>query len=121
MSSRRVYLSKSRLMSARQCLKRLYLEVNRPELVVYSPATEAAFKTGNAIGDIAHQVYGNEDAVVIPYEGGMPHALKKTARLVGAELGANPCSRRVRHFTGPTRIDEVVDRLDAIDAYHEGF
>jgi hypothetical protein len=82
MSSKRVYLSKSRLMSARQCLKRLHLEIHRPELIVHSAATEAAFATGHAVGEIAQQIYGNEDAVVIPYEGGMDHALKKTARLV---------------------------------------
>lgn len=82
MVSQRVYLSKSKLMSARQCLKRLYLEINRPDLAVISPATQAAFNTGNAIGDIAHQIYGDENSVVIPYEGGMSHALKKTARLV---------------------------------------
>ena len=82
MSRRRVYLSKSRLMSARQCLKRLHLEVHRPELIVHSTATQAAFNTGHAVGDIAQQIYGSEDAVVIPYEGGMARALKKTARLV---------------------------------------
>ena len=36
----------SKLMSARQCLKRLYLEVHRPELIVHSSQTEAAFNTG---------------------------------------------------------------------------
>jgi len=82
MNGRRVYLSKSKLMSARQCLKRLHLEINRPELVEISPSTQAAFNIGNSIGDIAHQIYGKEDAVVIPYEGGMSHAIKKTARLV---------------------------------------
>lgn len=82
MSGRRIYLSKSKLMSARQCLKRVYLEVHRPELIRYSAQTEAAFHTGNAVGEIAHQIYGNEDAVVIPYEGGMDHATRKTARLV---------------------------------------
>ena len=78
-----MYLSKSKLMSARQCLKRLHLEVHRPELIVHSSATEAAFNTGHAVGDIAHRIYGTDDAVIIPYEGGMSHALRKTARLVG--------------------------------------
>jgi len=88
MSARRVYLSKSKLMSARQCLKRLHLEVHRPELIERSSQTEAAFNTGNAIGDIAQLIYGGNDAVVIPYGGGMSHALKKTARLLsdGPEL-----------------------------------
>lgn len=83
MAARRVYLSKSRLMSARQCLKRLHLEIHRPELAQYSPATQAAFDTGHAVGKLAQQIYGDEDAVVIPYDGGMDHALRKTARLVG--------------------------------------
>ena len=82
MNTKRVYLSKSRLMSARQCLKRLHLEIHQPELRVYSAKTEAAFATGHAVGEIAQRIYGNEDSVVIPYEGDMGHALKKTARLV---------------------------------------
>ncbi len=82
MSGRRVYLSKSRLMSARQCLKRLHLEIHHPELARYSAQAEAAFAAGHAVGEIAHEIYGNDQAVLIPYEGGMDHALRKTARLV---------------------------------------
>ncbi len=37
-------VSKSKLMSARQCLRRLHLEILRPELKVISPSTEAAFE-----------------------------------------------------------------------------
>ena len=82
MKGRRLYLSKSKLMSARQCLKRLHLEVHRPELIVHTSKTEAAFNAGIAVGDIAHLIYGNDRVAVIPYEGGMAYALKKTARLV---------------------------------------
>ncbi|MFQ5547537.1 MAG: DUF2779 domain-containing protein [Woeseia sp.] len=78
----RTYLSKSRLMSARQCLKRLYLEIHRPGLRVISAATEAAFRTGHTVGAVAREIYGTEDAVFIPYEGGLRHALAKTERLV---------------------------------------
>ena len=39
----KTFLSKTKLMSAKQCLKRLHLEIHRPELKVISPATEAAF------------------------------------------------------------------------------
>ena len=49
-------LSKSRLMSWRQCPKRLWLEKHRPELAQFSAATEAAFATGHEIGDIARQL-----------------------------------------------------------------
>ena len=78
----KTYLSKSRLMSARQCLKRLHLEIHQPELKVISSATETAFEIGHRVGEVAQQIYGSDDSVFIPYEGGLRHALKKTARLV---------------------------------------
>ena len=68
--SRRVFLSKSKLMSARQCLKRLHLEVHHPELKEISADTQAAFRKGNEIGDVSRQIYGDDQSVFIPYEGG---------------------------------------------------
>ena len=51
-------LSKSRIMSSLQCLKRVHLEVNRPEMAQYSRATEAAFAIGHEVGDMAIRLYG---------------------------------------------------------------
>jgi hypothetical protein len=113
MNSKRAYLSKSRLMSARQCLKRLHLEVNRPELIVHSPATEAAFNTGHAVGDIAQQIYGTEDAVVIPYEGGMSHAIKKTARLVAEGPRFPIFEATFQHAGVLVRVDALLPDADA--------
>ena len=69
-------------MSARQCLKRLYLDIYRRDLRQISPATEAAFETGHRVGAIARELYGTDDAVFISLDGGMSHALHKTARLL---------------------------------------
>ena len=80
--SRRVFLSKSKLMSARQCLKRLHLEVHHPELKEISADTQAAFRKGNEVGDVSRQIYGDDQSVFIPYEGGLQHALAKSARLL---------------------------------------
>ena len=44
-------LSKSRIMSSLQCLKRVHLEVNRKDLAHYSKATEAVFALGHEVGD----------------------------------------------------------------------
>lgn len=49
--------SKSKLLALRQCPKRLWLEIHRPELRQDSPATEARFQAGFQVGDIAHQIY----------------------------------------------------------------
>lgn len=50
------HLSKSKIISYRQCPKRLWLEVHHPELRDDSGA-EAVFAIGNEVGDIARTVY----------------------------------------------------------------
>ena len=50
-------LSKSKLLAYRQCAKRLWLEVHHPELRADSAATEAAFNTGHAVGEMARRLY----------------------------------------------------------------
>jgi len=50
-------LSKSKLIAYRQCPKRLWLEIHRPDLREDSAATQASFTVGNAVGDIARQLY----------------------------------------------------------------
>lgn len=49
--------SKSKLMAFRQCPKRLWLELHRPELKVDSAATQASFQAGCNVGDIARTIY----------------------------------------------------------------
>ncbi len=50
-------LSKSKLLAYRQCPKRLWLEVHRPELRADSTATQASFSVGHQVGDIARRLY----------------------------------------------------------------
>jgi hypothetical protein len=50
-------LSKSKIIAYRQCPKRLWLEVHRPELRVDSAATQASFQVGQQVGEIARQIY----------------------------------------------------------------
>ena len=52
--------SKSKLMALRQCPKRLWLEVHRPDLREDSAATEASFQIGYQVGDIAQKIYDPE-------------------------------------------------------------
>ena len=110
----KIYLSKSKLLSARQCLKRLHLEIHRPELKVISSATEAAFETGHRVGEVAQQIYGTDDAVFIPYEGGLSHALKKTARLVKA-------GPKFPIFEATFQYDGVLIRVDALIPHAAGW
>jgi len=56
-------LSKSRILSHRQCPKRLWLQVYRPELAQEEADTTARFNTGNQVGEIARTLY--PDGVLI--------------------------------------------------------
>lgn len=110
----KTYLSKSRLLSARQCLKKLYLEIHRPELKVISTNTEAAFEIGNRVGKVAQQIYGTEEAIFIPYEGGLSNALNKTARLVKA-------GPKFPIFEATFQYDGVLVRIDALIPHESGW
>jgi hypothetical protein len=49
-----VMLSKTRVLAARQCPKRLWLEVNRPDLRVITPDMQRRFDQGHRLNDIVH-------------------------------------------------------------------
>ncbi|NQV85805.1 MAG: DUF2779 domain-containing protein [Woeseiaceae bacterium] len=80
MASRRTYLSKSRLISAWQCAKKLYLEKHHPELGIVSSQTESLFATGNAVGDIAQRLYGTDQSVEVAFN--FKTMLAETKRLI---------------------------------------
>jgi hypothetical protein len=50
-------LSKSKLMSFRQCAKRLWLEIHRPELIETTTGTKATFAVGHQVGTIARRLF----------------------------------------------------------------
>lgn len=52
-------LSKSKIIAYRQCPKRLWLEIHKPELRDDS-ASEAVFAIGNQVGDVARSIYDVE-------------------------------------------------------------
>ncbi|MDP1523318.1 MAG: DUF2779 domain-containing protein [Methylotenera sp.] len=50
-------LSKSRILLHRQCPKRLWLKVHRPELEEVDDGNQARFATGTYVGELAQQLY----------------------------------------------------------------
>lgn len=50
-------ISKSKLIAFRQCPKRLWLEVHQPNLRQDSQSTQAIFRTGHEVGEIAQRLY----------------------------------------------------------------
>lgn len=76
-------LSKSRIIAFRQCPKRLWLELHKPELSDDS-ASEVVFKIGYQVGDIARTIYDSEGTgVTIDIEAlGHGEALARSAVLL---------------------------------------
>lgn len=76
--------SKSKLLALRQCPKRLWLEVHRPDLREDSDATEASFQVGFQVGDIAQRIYDPEGrGVLIDVQSeGFNRAFERSAELL---------------------------------------
>ena len=79
-------LSKSKLVAFRQCPKRLWLEVHRPELRVDSAQSQARFKAGNQVGDIARQQYDPKRKGVLldAQVDGFDQVFARTQQLLGS-------------------------------------
>jgi len=79
-------LSKSKLIAFRQCPKRLWLEVHRPELREDSTAVQASFRAGYQVGDIARRLYDTEGqgAAIDVESEGYDGAFGRTAELLSS-------------------------------------
>lgn len=77
-------LSKSKLMAFRQCPKRLWLEIHRPELRQDSPGAQASFDVGNQVGEIARQLYDatGEGLLIDAQAEGFAAAFSRTSALL---------------------------------------
>jgi hypothetical protein len=63
----------------------LHLEWHRSDLAEVSEATEAAYRTGNEVGDVAKQIYGTADSVEVAYRrGDMDAMVRETADLLAS-------------------------------------
>ena len=106
-------LSKSRLMSFRQCPKRLWLDVHRPDLAVNDPQTEAIFATGHEVGAIAQKLYDDGRGVLIEYDRAMVGALARTQEVL-AQASTSPM------FEATFERDGLLIRADVLLRGAEG-
>lgn len=77
-------LSKSKLLSYRQCPKRLWLEVKGPRLPEPDAPTQALFDGGHQVGELAQRLYDPKHKGVVfePKRQGYEEVIADTARLV---------------------------------------
>jgi hypothetical protein len=79
-------LSKSKLIAFRQCPKRLWLEIHRPDLREDNAATKAVFATGHKVGELAQSILdpAGTGHLVDMRALGVEGAIAKTQSLVSA-------------------------------------
>ncbi len=78
------FLSKSKIIAFRQCPKRLWLEIHRPELREDSAGTLASYQVGHQVGDVAQRIYdpNGKGAVINAQTEGYEVAFARSASLL---------------------------------------
>jgi len=105
------YLSKSKILSGEQCLKRLYLEVNHPELAEVSGELEQQFASGHKVGAAAQTLWPKGQ--LITHDTELAQALKETKH----RLSANADSTL---FEATFEADGILVRNDILECTAHG-
>lgn len=79
-------LSKSKLLAFRQCPRRLWLSLHRPELGDFSPSAQARLAAGHEVGELARRLYdpSGKGRLLDAQADGYAEALSLTAELLGS-------------------------------------
>jgi len=78
-------LSKSKLMSFRQCARKLWLEKHRPDLAQEPPGQAAVFATGHAVGELARRLYDTGGGILIDDDDGLTAAMRQTREVLAGD------------------------------------
>jgi len=100
--------SKSKLISAWQCPKKLYLDRYHRDLAETSANTQAVFDVGHAVGDIAKQQYGEPGSVEIEYRHDMDALALETADLIDGGADYPIFEATFTHEGIAVRVDALI-------------
>jgi len=106
-------LSKSRILSGLQCSRRLWLETFRRDVMEASADAQAAFDAGNALGELARELYG--PGLLIGHVEDIPEALRETDDAFRAK------GKRQVLFEAALQHDGVVVRADVLMPVRGGY
>jgi len=102
-------LSKTKLLTSADCLRKLWLEQRRPDLrAETSAATESLLAAGRVVGELARKLYGRGEGHMVSFEHGVRAALEETRALL-ARGGTAPI------FEATVEHDGLVVRVDVLD------
>ena len=101
-------LSKSRLISAWQCPKRLHLEKHHPELGDISAWTQALWATGHRVGSVAMDLYSEPGSVEIAFDKRVGLMISKTRELLESGIDVPIFEATFRHEAVLIRADALI-------------
>jgi hypothetical protein len=104
-----IALSKTKLMSLRQCARKLWLETYSPELEEPAAERAALRATGNVVGDIARRLYG--PGHIVSFERGLRAAIDATRGLIAAG-GREPIFEATFDHHGVSVRIDVLERSE---------
>jgi len=113
MSSPKPYFSKSKLVAAWQCQKKLYLDKHHPDLAENSDDRQAIFDVGNRVGKMAQEKYGTANSVEIPYNRDSSVMLKETNELLADRIYSPVFEASFEHEGVLIRADVMIPDGDA--------
>ena len=109
-------LSKSRLVAWLQCPRRLWLEVNRPDLRLDDLAIRRRFAVGHQVGALARDLEAG--GVLVGHEDDLAAALEDTRRALDRLPGKPLFEPAFQHDGLLVRIDRLYDLLPLTRAYY---
>lgn len=96
-------LSKSRIIASKQCQKRLWLQIHRPELLEISSGAEQGFQIGYEVGDVAQGLYPN--GILIQDDDDLSAAIASTKAAMADHPGHPIFEATFQHEGVLVRID----------------
>lgn len=109
-------LSKSRLIAWKQCPRRLWLEVNRPDLRQVDATAQARFDLGHRVGELARDLV--TDGLLIGAEDDLAAALDTTAQALHLTPGLPLFEPAFQHDGVLVRIDLLLPEDEAGSRHH---
>lgn len=100
------YLSKSKLISAWQCPKKVHLEKHHGELAVVTEQMQSLFARGHEVGNVAQQLYGTAGSVEIAFD--FRTMLAETKRLIERGVDFPIFEATFRHEGVLVRADVMI-------------
>src|SRR6185503_15856359 len=106
-----IALSKTKLLSLKQCQRKLWLQTYSPELEEPSAERAALRDMGNVVGTLARQLYGHGGGHVVSFERGLRAAIDATRALVAAG-GREPIFEATFDHDGVSVRIDVLERSE---------